>query len=176
MAADLGETYVRDILNGSSKKPSAAALHQLAPVLKTSIGYLLTGDGPEHVEPVQVRFYVGAGAVVVPIEGDPPLEYVEMPPGAKSVGGAAIVRGTSQMPALREGDTVFWAHEEDPSRLIGLECICILADGRVLVKTLLKGARAGVFTLISHNDAPIQDVEVTAAAPIIWVKRALARR
>lgn len=44
--AGLGEAYVRDILRGKSKNPSADKLGKLAVALETSLTYLISGDEP----------------------------------------------------------------------------------------------------------------------------------
>lgn len=174
--AGLGRDYLRDVLNGKSQNPSAQSIALVAPLLKTSLGYLMTGAGDEEVEPIEVRAYVGAGAVITRVTDDAPLERVEAPPGATGIAGAAIVRGTSQLPALRDGDVVFWGEQtDDPSAYINLECVCILSNDQWLVKTLLPGSRKGLYTLISHNAEPIHDAEVVAASPILWVRRSMRR-
>lgn len=105
-----------------------------------------------------------------------PLEWAPIPPGDNSVKGAAIVRGTSQLPALRDGDVVFWGEgSADPSHFLGLECVCTLADGRQLVKRIIAGSKRGLYTLLSHNDDPITDAQLSSAAPVLWVKRSLRR-
>lgn len=174
--AGLGENFIRDVFNGKSREPSASALGKLARVLETTPTYLLEGLAEAAGQPIPLVNYIGAGAAVMPIEDQGPLEYVEAPPGAVGVQGAAIVRGSSQMPALREGDVVFWGDgSNDPAAYLGLECICSLMDGRVLVKTIIGGSRPGYFTLLSHNADPILDVAITSAAPVLWVKRSLQR-
>lgn len=175
IAAGLSETYVRDILNGKSARPSGVGIAKLAPVLKTTSAYLLEGTGDAEAQPIPIKSYIGAGAAIVPFEDQGPLEWVEAPPGAVGVVGAAIVRGTSQLPALREGDLVFWGEGSEPSAYIGLECVCTLADGRVMVKTILPGRSPKTYTLISHNDAPIHDAAIVSASPVLWVKRSLQR-
>jgi len=178
LEAGLGESYVKDILNGKSLAPAASALAKLARVLETTSSWLSEGTGAEGAVSIPVENYVGAGAVVLPIEDQGSIEYVECPPGADASGvlGAAIVKGTSQLPALRQGDVVFWGEgSNDASAFLGLECICTLEDGRVLVKRVISGSKPGLYTLLSHNDEPIEDVRLSSAAPVLWVKRSLRR-
>lgn len=174
--AGLGEYFVRDILSGKSANPAAVNIAKLAQALRTTAAYLVEGRGEADAKPIPLVNYIGAGAAVMPLDDQGPLEYVEAPPGAVGVIGAAIVRGSSQLPALREGDVVFWGDgSDDPSAFIGLECVVTLADGRCMVKTVLPGSAPGFYTLISHNAAPLQNVSVVTAAPVLWVKRSLAR-
>lgn len=178
IAAGQGEEFLKDLFAGKNKKPSAMALVQVARALGTSSSWLLEGREDADTEPsmIPVEFYIGAGAMVLAFDEQWPLEWAPVPPGDSSVKGAAIVRGTSQLPALRDGDVVFWGDgSSDPSAYLGLECVCFLEDGRQLVKRVIAGSRRGLYTLLSHNDEPILDVQLSAAAPVLWVKRSLHR-
>jgi len=170
--ADMGESFVRDLLNSKATSPKASSLKALADALETTTEWLLEhrGDGDRALVPV--RFYVGAGAMVTPFSDDDALEYIEAPPGAEEVAAAAIVRGNSQMPVLNPGDVVFWGDGSGmPGDCIGLECVCQLESGQMLVKTLLPGSKPGLFTLSSYNSPPLVDVKITQAFPVLWVKR-----
>lgn len=176
--AGVGEEFLKDLFAGKNKKPSALALVQVARALGTTSSWLLEGRDEADTEPstIPVAFYIGAGAVVAAFDDQWPLEWAAVPPGDSSVKGAAIVRGTSQLPALRDGDIVFWGEgSSDAAAFLGLECVCTLPDGRQLVKRVIAGSKRGLFTLLSHNDDPIIDVQISAAAPILWVKRSLHR-
>lgn len=173
-----GPEFLRDLFRGDNKKPSAMALVQVARALGTNASWLLEGRDEAETEPptVPVAFYIGAGAVVMAFDDQWDLEWVPVPPGDKDVKGAAIVKGTSQLPALREGDIVFWGEpSSDPDPFLGLECVCSLSDGRQLVKRIIAGSKRGLYTLLSHNDEPILDVRIALAAPVLWVKRTLKR-
>jgi len=52
------------------------------------------------------------------------------------------------------------------------DCVVKSDQGEGYVKKLATGATPGTFTLISYNAAPIENVRLLWAAPIIWVKRA----
>lgn len=176
--AGVGEEFLKDLFAGKNKKPSAMALAHVARALGTTSSWLLEGRDEADTEPstIPVEFYIGAGAMVAAFDDQWPLEWAAVPPGDTSVKGAAIVRGTSQLPALRDGDIVFWGEgSSDPSIFLGLECVCTLADGRQLVKRIIAGSRRGLYTLLSHNDDPILDVQIAVAAPVLWVKRSLHR-
>lgn len=174
--AGMGEYFVRDLLSGKAKSPKATSLQALAGALETSTEWLLEQRGEMGGLPIPLLYFVGAGAAVMAFDDQAALEYVEAPPGAKDVAGAAIVRGTSQLPVLHDGDVVFWgAASADPSAFIGLECVCTLDDGRQVVKTLLPGSAGGRYTLSAHNEQPMLDVMVSEAAPVLWVKRSLRR-
>lgn len=181
-AVSIGATgapeFLKDIFAGKNKKPSAMALVQVARELGTTSSWLLEGrdEADTDLPTIPVEFYIGAGAMVAAFDDQWPLEWVVVPPGDASVKGAAIVRGTSQLPALRDGDVVFWGDSSnDPSAFLGLECVCTLVDGRQLVKRVIAGSKRGLYTLLSHNDDPILDAEIAVAAPVLWVKRSLQR-
>lgn len=178
LEAGEGPEFLRDLFRGDNKNPSAMSLVRVASALETTSSWLLEGrDEVETEQPtLPVNFYIGAGAVVMAFEDGWAFEWVPVPPGDKDVKGAAIVKGTSQLPALREGDVVFWGEPSgDPTPFLGLECVCTLDDGRQLVKRIIAGSARGLFTLLSHNDEPIMDVKVLQAAPVLWVKRTLKR-
>jgi transcriptional regulator with XRE-family HTH domain len=174
--AGLGRTYVRDILDGTVNSPKAANLAKLAEVLGTTPEWLLEGRGEDERAVIPLKSYVGAGAQVIPHDDQSNLDYVEPPPGATNVTAAAIVRGSSQLPAFKEGDIVFWGDgSPDASAFYGLECVVSLRDGRTMVKTVMPGTKPGFYTLSSYNEGSIFDVEITSAAPILWVKRSQSR-
>lgn len=178
--AGLSETFVKDIRSAKTASPKYESIQRLAAVLKTTAEWLVEGRGAEDLsgDPRQlpVGSFIGAGAVVVPVEQDLPIEYVEVPPGAEGVTQAGIVVGTSQLPVFRPGDILYWGEgSNDASAFLGLECICYLADGRVMLKKVGYGSKPGFYTLSSYNEPDIMDVEITAASPVVWVKRSRSR-
>ena len=126
-----------------------------------------------EIEKIPVEAYVGAGAEVHSTGlADDLAEYVPAPPDDGEKVRTAIVRGDSMWPAYREGDTLYYSEFSGSlTDLVGHECVVLLDDGRQLVKTIRKGSSKGKYTLDSHNAAPIENVKITWAAPISWVKR-----
>jgi hypothetical protein len=51
------------------------------------------------------------------------------------------------------------------------DCVVKTDQGEGFVKKLVNGSNPGTFTLISYNAAPIENVRLIWAAPVIWVKR-----
>lgn len=171
--AKMSESFVRDLLNDKAASPKASSLKALALALETTPEWLLEQRGTSDRKLLPVRFFVGAGAVVIAFDDQDALDHIEPPPGAEDVVAAAIVRGDSQIPVLNPGDIVFWGDGAGlPSEHIGCECVIQLDDGRNLVKTLLPGSRPGLYTLSSYNSPPMIDVRVISAYPVLWVKRA----
>ena len=76
-------------------------------------------------------------------------------------------------PMYEEGTHLFFKRADGVSpALFGKECIVQTTDGRTLVKELRRGTRDGLFTLLSRNAPPIEDVEVIWAARVLgtWNK------
>jgi phage repressor protein C with HTH and peptisase S24 domain len=119
--------------------------------------------------------YVGAGAVIVPIDDVPAgarLDEVEAPVGAPDGVVAVIVRGDSMYPRYFDGERLFYIQNHQPPQdFIGKECILQLADGGMLVKILRRGTRPGVFNLESWNAPLIENQVVEWAAPVRWTER-----
>ena len=142
--------------------------------------FALASGQPHGLRPasVAVAGYVGAGAAVFAIDDHAKgggIDMLELPTPGDVV--AVRVRGDSQMPVYRDGDTILYSLDQRvaPSSLLGVECVVKLAepDGRTLIKILRRGATPRHFTLASHNANDIEDVAVEWAAPVLWVKRGL---
>ncbi len=129
--------------------------------------WLLDGRGSMRAnrQQIPVEGYVGAGAVVVPFS-DGGFDPVEPPFGAPDGAVAFIVRGDSMYPAFREG-TYLIALACPPEECEGKRAIVTLDDDHRYVKFVSRGSRKGLFSLHSHNGAPINDVRVMHAARII---------
>lgn len=63
---------------------------------------------------------------------------------------------------------VYYDDRHDPPRAELLRKLCVvgLADGRVLVKKLMKGSAPGLFNLESQTQSTIEDAVVEWAAPV----------
>jgi transcriptional regulator with XRE-family HTH domain len=124
---------------------------------------------------VPVVGYVGAGAEIHPIDdhtqGDG-LDTIPAPPGLVK-GIALIVRGDSMWPRYSDGDIVVFEQkdiQQTVEALAGRTCYVKLNDGRALLKILQKGTTPGMWTLLSHNAPPIENVGISSAFPVAWVK------
>ena len=112
---------------------------------------------------------VGAGQAVYPIN-DGANDMVEAPENASKTTVAVKVTGDSMMPWLEDGWLIYYSKQLPPDEMVNRRCIIQLSDERLMVKTLLRGSQAGLWTLISTNAAPIEDVAVRWVAPIDWIK------
>lgn len=118
--------------------------------------------------------HVGAGAQIYPIDDHAPgagLDEIEAPPGAAPGAVGVRVRGDSMYPVYSEGDLLFYAEQRNPAELIGRECVVRLADGRLFIKIIRRGATPGRYSLHAHNAPPLDDVEIDWAAPVQWIRR-----
>ena len=151
-----------------------AELAAYAEAYGVGAGWLLTGrNEPGTSRSVPVVGYVGARAVIYTEDDHAKgagLEEAEVPPGADANTVAVIVRGTSMLPAYREGTLIFYSERLPPSDLIGEDAVVGLADGTTMLKRVMPGRAPGRYTLDSTNAEPILDAEVEWAAPIDWIK------
>jgi hypothetical protein len=113
---------------------------------------------------------VGAGAEIVRFQEGTVLEGIEPPPGVNQCNAAVIV-GDSQYP-LQDGWIVFYGPEFQG---IGEECVGKMSivqvlDGPILLKTLVRGRRKGLWRLESWNAPPREDVRVEWAAKVIDIR------
>lgn len=135
---------------------------QYAKWLKINAGWLLTGLGTAERATIPLMGYVGAGAVVIPFSAEA-LEDIETPVGAQEGDLAYIIRGSSMAPLFAEGGLIVVRPTDNVMDCLYKRAVVYLDDGRRLFKQLAPGSQSGLFTLLSHNDAPIVDVRVTEA-------------
>ncbi len=139
---------------------------------RVSFEWLMNGKGPMQPQgerQVRLAGYVGAAQEVYQFDEDG-AGWVDAPPGAPYDVEAVEVRGDSMLPLYKSGAILYYSKMLPPETMLGEQCVVRLADGRVLVKTLRRGAERGLYTLISLNAPDIEDVAVEWAAPIDWIK------
>lgn len=124
-------------------------------------------DEPEKT--VKLAGYVGAAQAVYQFD-DGAADYVEAPPGANDMTEAVEVRGDSMLPLYETGTLLYYSKQLAPETMIGRRAVVLVADGRVLVKSVRRGSAPGFYTLVSLNAPDIEDVVLEWAAPIDWIK------
>ena len=159
---------------------STRTINMLAPVLRTTPGWLMDGIGEEEERHpsyiVPIMGYVGALALVepeyerVPSEG---LEQIELPFSIPAEMIAFLVRGDSMLPVYHDGDAVIvYRNQSRPTEsFIGEEVVVQTVDGRRYLKTIMHGAGRSI-TLASFNARPLDEVDVTWVGEIFCIIRA----
>lgn len=162
----------RAVAEGARDGVSTVTLAALAPVLKTTPGWLLTGKGREDTAgdeestmPVWGR--AGAGGMVVGFNEEVgPIGQIPRPDDVGDSFGAVEIEGNSLGSVFNGWYALYDDVRHPPTEdLIGQLCVLQLSDGRVFIKELAKG-RGKRFSLVSSFDAPIYDVVVSWAAPV----------
>ena len=122
----------------------------------------------DRVATVPVAGYVGAGtAMHFYAEGQGPLDEAPAPEDATALTVAAEVRGESLGPLFANWRVYFDDRREPVTDdLIGHLCIVGLADGRVLVKQLIRAKTEGRFDLHGQFGDPVLDADVVWAAKV----------
>lgn len=169
LAIMMGTTRSQYIkLEKGERRLSDVWIARAAAALGVDAGALVT-----NTKGVPLVGYVGAGGqAIMYADLDNQTELVARPPDAGDKTVAAIVRGDSMSGVADDGDLIYW--EDEPNipteAMIGKLCVVGLADGRILVKRLLRGSRPGLWHLLSTNQTPIEDCEVAWASRVTWVK------
>jgi transcriptional regulator with XRE-family HTH domain len=144
----------------------------------TSLEKLARGFGVSKAEilaspeKAQVVGYALAGGDTITFgEGQGPFDEVDAPLWANEKTVAVRIRGTS-LGRLLDGWLAFYDDRRDPpdETTIGSLCICGLADGRVVIKLLRRGSRAGLFHLESETEPTMFDVQVAWAAQVLEMR------
>lgn len=182
----------RNITEGKQRGISTETLAKFAPILHTTVEWLLSESGPEsptadeHIEStavlgdqpppgrrIRIVGYVGAGSVAHYYAlSDEDYEEVLAPENASDQTVAVEIKGKSFGP-LMDGWLVFYDDVRSPvgPELYGEICVVGLADDRILIKQI-KPERNGSLTLLSNsNEPPILDAQVEWAARVTTMRR-----
>jgi hypothetical protein len=173
-----GETFVRDMLE-RDRDPSITNFTALARVLGKTVAELLNEPPPVRTVPVVGLAGAAADGAVMYAEGDGWLGEVSMPPGGSDKTVALEVRGSSMRGIAEDGWFVYYDERRDPPTedLLGQICVVGLADGRILVKKLIRGRRKRHFDLESAAAPTLYDQRVDWAAEVkAIVPRSVALR
>jgi hypothetical protein len=194
--AGLSDSAIYNLRRGATGKiatkgANASTFSKLAPVLRTSPEWLMSGTGPEvgadeHIDSahilqdeapgqrlVRIVGYVGAGSAPhFYALADDSFEEVIPPAGSNDKTVALEIRGKSFGPLL---DTwlVFYDDVRSPitEDLHGEVCVVGLSDDRILLKKIQRN-RDGSFTLISNasGEEPIRNAKIEWAAKVIDIR------
>lgn len=172
--AGIHEQKVYKYLQGRVEQPRGNIMQRLADTLGVSESWLRFNVGPAVVH-IPVVGRVAAGENFVPFD-DTPLGagYNAIDFTLEDADPIAIeVRGESMLPIYRPGDYLLCSRRRGTGieSCMNKDCVVKTEQGEGFVKKLVGGADPDTFTLISYNAAPIENVRLIWAAPIIWVKR-----
>jgi transcriptional regulator with XRE-family HTH domain len=122
----------------------------------------------DEVLTVPIVGYVGAGSTIYqigPEQGE--IDRVPAPEGSTEDTVAVEIRGES-LGSFFDQWLAYYdeVHNPPTSDMIGRLCVCGLADGRILVKKLMRGSLPGHYTLLSQFEPPIYDAIVEWSARV----------
>lgn len=178
-SADAAEAFgfnpntLRSNENGNKPFGRDAAV-RYARAFGVRLEWLLSGRGSMRnvKSTIPVEGYVGAGAAIFPLD-EGAFDPIEPPFGAPEGAVAFVVRGDSMYPAYRDGTFILCVPTDDIHSILNRRAVVTLDDGRRYVKDIGPGSSDGLFTLFSHNAAPIPDVRIERAARVIGTKEPL---
>jgi len=160
----------RAVKDGKRQGISTSTLEALAPVLKTTVSWLMSGvDAPDGYR-VRVVGLIGAGGA---IDTDweqltEPLFEIEIP---FPLSGDAIgfqIDGDSMWPKYDSGDVIVVSRAGEPiESLYGQEAAVHVRDGGRFFKRIVQTPVAGLFDLESYNAPPMRGKEINWASGLI---------
>lgn len=156
---------------------TAEQAKDIAAYHRVSVGWLMFGEGaPDGVNAAPLQGKIGAGQEMMLYDNLDTDGIISTE--IASAGSVAFeVEGDSMRPLAHDRDILFVGPERrDIDSLIGVECAVLLEDGRRFFKILEHGPRKGKYDLISYNAAPIRDVAVHSAGPLLGIKRSFPLR
>lgn len=148
---------------------------------RVSAEWLLTGIGKMEADTVPIVGKAGAGpeGTVIFSEAQGEQGEAPMPPGGTDDTVALEVNGDSMRGIAEDGWLVYYENRRNPPTedLLGELCIVGLADGRVMVKYLIRGRGRNLYDLESVTAPTLRDTRVEWAALVTAIiPRRQARR
>jgi transcriptional regulator with XRE-family HTH domain len=172
--AGIDEQKVYKYLQGKVDQPRGDTMLRLADSLGVTESWLRFEVGPAVVR-IPVVGRVAAGESFLPFDDNPlGSGYDEIEFTLDDADPIAIeVRGESMLPVYRPGDYLLCSRRRgvEIQQCLNKDCVVKTDQGEGYVKKLINGTATNSFTLLSYNAAPIENVRLLWAAPIIWVKR-----
>ena len=111
---------------------------------------------------------VGSGQEISPLRGGE--DFVDGPPQTRSNTVAVRIKGDWMLPSFDDGWLLYYSQQMPPGEMLHHRCIVKLSDQRMLVKTIRRGSKDGVWTLASYGEPDIRDVRIEWVAPIDWIQ------
>jgi hypothetical protein len=188
--AELGETVVRDIINGSVQDPRVSTLRALAKVLGPEVLAIWLGDLlPPPIGTAGAPIEMGA-EMYLPVKVYDPEDYN---PISVSLFRAGVLRDVSKMPleelsvvrvaddamapTLQEGDHVVVHHIADGVDRDGLYAISAKGSRRLLVRRMRRRLGGTGLTVLCDNPRyPAEDLDeksIVVRGRVRWFGRTL---
>lgn len=180
-AVGMKQQGVDSIEKGLVERPRL--LREIANALKTTEEWLLWGQGEPETEGdddrnvIGVAGYISAGGTIETGDEQPDasgnLFEINVPFPVPSDAVAFVVKGESMWPRYDPDDVIICSRpSSDPQRLLGWEAAVSTPEGNRYLKRLMEGSRRGLYSLESHNAAPIRDVTIAWASEVLGLVRA----
>jgi hypothetical protein len=140
---------------------------------RVRVEWLAYGQGPMRIRPRRITIEGHLGDLGI-IEQDSlavdEIELIEAISPDEFI--AYRLHGNTYYPVNRDRDVVLVPRNHGPPEdYLDKRCVVALQNGHdKLIRTLARGSRAGLFTLLSDREPPLADVEIADAAPIAWTK------
>lgn len=162
---------IRKYTSGAVDQPREDVMAKLASALGVSQVWLQFGT--ETASPLlPVVGFVGAGEKFYPTEDAGIIEEIDLNL-SKLDAMAVIIRGQSNLPVYRPGETVVCSKAlgQTEQGFLNKDCVVMTRAGQGYLKRVVRGSAVGTYTLQSYNSDPILDVQIEWAAPVIFVIR-----
>ena len=173
--AETSKGYLSDLESGKRPVPPGRLVERIASALGVQPADLFRDPNESSVpDPfVPVIGLVGADAEgsVLFSDGQGTGDEVPIPPGGTVKARALLVKGHSMSGFADDGALIYFEDQRTPPTpdMLRQPCVVETADGRVLVKKLLKGSGPGVYDLESLNGPLLEDQRLNWAAEITAV-------
>ena len=168
--ARLPYDVIRKYSQGAVANPRGDAFTKLATALGVSASYLEYGN-TLPVMTIPVMGVVGAGEKLFPDETGI-LDQIKI--NAEEMDLFAVtIRGDSGQPVYKPGEIAVCSRVAGLSEngFLNYDCIVKLVTGESYIKKVVRGAKPGLYTLLSNQGEPISDVRLDWAAPVVFVIR-----
>lgn len=161
----LSESQVNRIEN-DKREPSMESLQALASAFGCNVVDLLVAS--DAWQDVPVFGIVGEGGIVRPYEGDGAAQEVRAPAAHGDL-LALRVESDSLYPRYLRGETILIQKHvmSDCADAIGKECLVYLPNGKSMLRFVQAGVKPHHFTLIAHNQPPLNEVALLTCRPVL---------
>ena len=164
LAKHLGVTHPQISRLLSGKRQLKA--NEIGPVAEFFGGQVPAWIGQGNVVPV-VGYVSHGSSVHFYDRCDSAPAFAAAPPGSGKSTVALEIKGNGLGSALK-GFLVYYDERQEPMNAQLLRKLCVggLADGRVVVRTIMQGTKPGLFHLLSDTEGLEEDVEIAWASPV----------